>query len=194
MKVVLIGDSIRMGYQHRVAQKCREAEIWGPPENGRHGIRVLDHFEEWVARQRPDVVHANFGLHDATIQADGEPQIVLHQYRLCVRRFIDRVRELGHPGLIWATTTPLYVPEEDVPMARWRKREEARIKDYNAAAREIVQREGFPVNDLHEVILRNDFSRCLQEDGCHITEFGNEVLSDAVVEAIRSYMILQEDR
>lgn len=194
MKVVLIGDSIRMGYQHLVVRKCREAEVWGPAENGRHGIWVLDHFEEWVAHQRPDIVHANFGLHDATVQADGEPQIVLHQYRLCVRRFIAWVRELGNTGLIWATTTPLYVPEEGVPMARWRKREEARIETYNTAALEIVQREGIPVNDLHGVIMDNDFSRCLQEDGCHITEFGNEVLSDAVVKAIRSYMILQEDR
>ena len=187
MKIALIGDSIRMGYQHLVAIKCREADVWGPSENCRHGIRALDHFEEWVVHQQPDIVHVNFGLHDATIQADGEPQILLAQYRLSVQRFIARVRDLGRPGLIWATTTPLYVPEEDVPMARWRKRDEARIEAYNAAASEIVQREGFPVNDLHEVILHNDFSRCLQEDGCHITEFGNEVLSDAVVKAIRCY-------
>ena len=40
------------------------------------------------------------------------------------------------------------------------------------------------VNDLHNVIIQNGFIRCLTEDGCHMTEFGNEVLSDAVVEAI----------
>ncbi len=42
------------------------------------------------------------------------------------------------------------------------------------------------MNDLHDVIVRNDFSKCLAEDGCHMTGFGNEVLSDAVVKAVTS--------
>ena len=44
--------------------------------------------------------------------------------------------------------------------------------------------EGLPVNDLNDVIVRNDFTKCISEDGCHMTEFGNEVLSDAVATAI----------
>jgi len=32
--------------------------------------------------------------------------------------------------------------------------------------------------------FRSDFTRCLREDGCHMTEYGNEVLSDAVAQAI----------
>jgi len=43
-------------------------------------------------------------------------------------------------------------------------------------------------NYANKVILRNDFAKCLSEDGCHMTAFGNEVLSDAVVEAIRSFI------
>ena len=72
MKVVLIGDSIRMGYQPLVAEKCGEAEVWGPAVNGRHSLWALDHFEEWVAAQEPDIVHVNFGIHDCSIQPDGE--------------------------------------------------------------------------------------------------------------------------
>ena len=71
-------------------------------------------------------------------------------------------------------------------MAEWEVNEGAEIKQYNTAALTIVQREGLPVNNLHEVIMRNGFSQCLSEDGCHMTEFGNEVLSDAVVKAIRA--------
>ncbi len=88
--------------------------------------------------------------------------------------------------MIWATTTPLYKAEEEKPMVEWQARATAEIEEYNAAALEIVQREGLPVNDLHEVVIRNDFTKCLIEDGCHMTEFGNEVLADAVVEAIGS--------
>jgi len=137
-----------------------------------------------VADQSPDVVHVNFGVHDVSLQEDGEHQVLLAQYRLCLQRFIDKVKQLGNTQMIWATTTPLYAPEEGVPMARWRVRTDAEIREYNEAALEIVRRAGLPVNDLHEVIMSNDFTKCLSEDGCHMTEFGNEVLSDAVVKAI----------
>jgi len=184
MKVVLIGDSIRMGYQPLVAKKCKEAEVWGPAENCRHSLWALDHFQEWVADQNPDVVHVNFGIHDASIQPDGQHQILLPQYRLCLQRFINKVKELGNTRMIWATTTPIYTPERGVPMAQWQVYADAEIKEYNAAALEIIKREGLSVNYLHEVIVRNDFTKCLSEDGCHMTEFGNEALSDAVVKAI----------
>ena len=185
MKVVLIGDSIRMGYQPLVAKKF-EGQVWGPTENCRHSVCALDHFQEWVADQKPDLVHFNFGIHDASVWWDGEHQILLAQYRLCLQRFIYGVKELGKVQMIWATTTPVYAPEEGVPIARWQIAAKAEIAKYNAAALDIVLHEALFVNDLHDVIIRNDFTRCISEDGCHMTEFGNEVLSDAVVQAIRA--------
>ncbi|MCK5802984.1 MAG: hypothetical protein KAI66_09140 [Lentisphaeria bacterium] len=184
MKIVLIGDSIRMAYQPLVAKKCDADEVWGPAANCRHSLWALDHFQQWVADQEPDVLHVNFGIHDAVPQPDGEHQILLPQYCVCLRRFIAKVKALGKTKMIWATTTPLYVAEPEKPMAKWQVREQAEIKEFNAAALEIVKSEGLPVNDLHDVIIRNDFSKCLKEDGCHMTEFGNEVLSDAVHKAI----------
>ena len=72
-----------------------QAAVWGPAQNCRHSLWALDHFQEWVADQHPDVVHVNFGIHDAVIQVDGEHQILLNQYRLCLRRFIAKVKGLG---------------------------------------------------------------------------------------------------
>jgi len=187
MKVVLIGDSIRGGYQPLVAEKCHDAEIWGPTVNCRHSLWALDHFTEWLAGRKPDLVHVNFGIHDAVLMPDGQHQILLAQYRLCLQRFIAKVEDLDNTGMIWATTTPLYTPQEGVPMSQWPVREEAEVDQYNAAALEIAQAHGLPVNDLHAVIIRNDFTQCLIEDGCHMTPFGNQVLSDAVVAAIRDF-------
>jgi lysophospholipase L1-like esterase len=185
-KVVLIGDSIRMGYQSLVQEKFRECEVWGPVENCRHSLWALDHFQQWVSDQHPDVVHVNFGLHDAQIQPDGEHQILLPQYRLCLQRFINNIKKLEKTKIIWATTTPKYSPEEGKPITQWQVNKNVDIQAYNATALEIVNHEGLPISDLHDVIVRNDFSKCLIEDGCHMTEFGNEVLSDAVVKAIRT--------
>ena len=73
-------------------------------------------------------------------------------------------------------------------MAEWRTRKQAEIAEYNAAALQIVKAARLPVDDLHDVVVRNDFAKCLSEDGCHMTAFGNEVLSDAVVKAIGAAM------
>ena len=46
-KVVLIGDSIRKGYQPKVQEKLNgEVEVWGPQDNCRHSLWALDHFPE----------------------------------------------------------------------------------------------------------------------------------------------------
>ena len=139
MKVVLIGDSIRMGYQPLVAKKCKEFDVWGPYENCRHSLWALDHFIPWVAEQKPDVLHFNFGVHDASILPDGQHQVLLAQYRLCLQRFINVVKELENTRMIWATTTPLYMPDESKPMAQWEVMTKAEIKQYNASANDETQ-------------------------------------------------------
>ena len=187
MRVVLIGDSIRMGYQPRVIEKLAgDCDVWGPAVNCRHSSWALDHFDEWVTPQVPDVVHVNFGIHDASIQADGQHQILLEQYRLCLQRFIGRVKGMNRARMIWATTTPLYQPDANVSMDQWSPHAAAEVDAYNVAARQIVDADGLAVNDLHDAIMRHGFSKCLSEDGCHMTDFGNEILSDAVVTAIRT--------
>ena len=63
--VVLIGDSIRMGYQPFVTEALAgEAEIWAPEENGGDSRNVPAHLEAWVIARAPHTVHVNCGLHD----------------------------------------------------------------------------------------------------------------------------------
>src|SRR5271167_2117354 len=64
-RVVLVGDSIRLGYAPRVAQRLSgKAVVISPAENGGDSANVLAHLDEWVLRQKPNVVHLNCGLHD----------------------------------------------------------------------------------------------------------------------------------
>ena len=184
MKVVLIGDSIRMGYQPLVAAKLAgEAEVWGPAANCRHSLWALDHFDAWVVTQAPDILHVNFGIHDQSTMPDGECQILLAQYRLCLRRFLARTRELDSVRMIWATSTPLRAGGPDTPKRDWQPR--GLVEEYNAAALELVNAEGLMVDDLHGAVLGAGFWNCLSDDGCHMTEAGNDVLSDAVVDSVR---------
>ena len=48
-KVILVGDSIRMGYQASVVKELEGvAEVWGPEQNGGNSANILAHLDEWV--------------------------------------------------------------------------------------------------------------------------------------------------
>ena len=80
-KVVLIGDSIRMGYAPLVAKLLDgKAIVISQSTNGEDSGNVLRHFDEWVINEKPDVVHINAGLHDLKLK-DGRPELPLGKYR-----------------------------------------------------------------------------------------------------------------
>ncbi len=175
-----------MGYEPLVITNLRGlAEVWGPAENCRHSLWALEHFDQWVVSQSPDILHFNFGIHDADLSEDGHPQIVLEQYRLYLEQFIRRADDL-HIRLIWATITPRYqVPEGSSP-GQWLKM--TGIDEYNGAALGIVRSYRIAVNDLHKAIIDNDYVQCLQSDGCHMSDFGSKVLADAVAKSVGPFL------
>lgn len=64
-KLVLVGDSIRMGYQKTVRGELSDwAEVWGPEQNGGTSENGLAHLDEWAITRAPDLLHVNCGLHD----------------------------------------------------------------------------------------------------------------------------------
>ena len=80
-KVILIGDSIRMGYQEFARAECAgTTDVWAPAENGGTSRNVLAHLDEWVISRRPDVVHVNCGLHDIRREFGAEPAVPLAEY------------------------------------------------------------------------------------------------------------------
>ena len=108
-RIVLVGDSIRLGYAPRVAARLEgKAVIVSPPENGGDSANVLAHLDEWVIRQKPDVVHWNCGLHDLKrSRTDGHHQVELDRYSENLRRIVARIRAGTDAALVFADTTPI---------------------------------------------------------------------------------------
>ena len=69
MKVLLIGDSIRMFYANEVKEQLGESyEIYAPKENCRFSSFVLNSLRFWLEDfPIPDVIHFNVGLWDTAI-------------------------------------------------------------------------------------------------------------------------------
>src|SRR6478672_11150930 len=92
-KVLLVGDSIRLGYAPGVVTRLSgKAVVVSPPENGGDSANVLSHLDEWVLRQKPDIVHLNCGLHDLKrSRANGHHQVELDGYAENLRRIVARI-------------------------------------------------------------------------------------------------------
>jgi lysophospholipase L1-like esterase len=186
--VVLIGDSIRLGYQDVVAQELAgEAHVWAPEENGRTSANVLAHLDDWVIQRDPAIVHLNCGLHDLrTERESGDKAVALPQYVESIDRIFGRIQRETNATLIWAATTPVH--EEWHQRAKPFDRYEADVAAYNQAASEVAERVAVPVNDLFEVVMRAGRDRLLSPDGVHFTKEGSAVLGKAVAAAIRPYL------
>ncbi len=189
-RVVLLGDSIRLGYEGTVrAELAQEAFVWSPPENGQHSVHLLLNAWVWIMAQQPDIVHVNSGLWDTRRVLRGVPGNVvpLEQYRENVRRLIEVGQKHAGARVIWATTTP--VREAAAIQGHWRKglagRDGSEVERYNAVAVEVARAMGARVNDLHAVVMAQGRDKMLLEDGTHYTAAGYEVLGQAVARAVR---------
>ena len=187
-RVVLIGDSIRMGYEPFVRQALADAaDLWGPEENGGTSANVLAHLTEWAVERQPDVVHINAGLHDLRTLDLATPGSVvpLPRYGEHVAQILLRLAAETDAVVIWATTTPVNAENHHRVKDFDRSNEDV---TYNAAAIDIALGMDVAVNDLYAVVADGPDSAWLTDDGVHFTAQGSETLSEAVVGAITEHL------
>jgi len=180
--LVLIGDSIRMGYQATVRERLASVDIWSPEANGGDSANVMAHLDEWVVAHSPQLVHLNCGLHDIKKPFDsGRAQVGLDEYRRHLHEIFDRILSTG-ARLVWASTTP--VDEDLHHRNKGFDRFTADVDAYNSVALDLAMVENVPVNDLHAIIESADRTHLLREDGVHFSEEGSRLLGDAVAEFV----------
>jgi dienelactone hydrolase/lysophospholipase L1-like esterase len=193
--VVLVGDSIRLGYAPGVAARLEgKAVVISPTENGGDSANVLAHLDEWVIRQKPDVVHLNCGLHDLKrSQTDGHHQVELDRYTENLRRIVTRIRAGTDAALVFADTTPI-LDERHARRGADFDRTEADVRRYNAAAVAVMRELGVPVHDLHWVVEQGGPETMLGPDGTHYTAAGSDRLAEAVADCVLRQVTIRRYR
>jgi isoamyl acetate esterase len=187
-QVILIGDSIRMGYQDTVKQELAGlADVWAPDSNGFDSRNVLAQLDDWVIARAPDVVHLNCGLHDIKRPfGAADCAVPIQEYEQNARRILERVTKETGARLLWASTTPVN--------QKWhhdRKnfdRFEADVTAYNRAAAHIASDLAIPLNDLYATITAVGRDLLLQQDGVHFTPEGCALLGRKVADFVRQYL------
>lgn len=187
--VVLIGDSIRMGYQFTVAAElANEAEVWGPDDNCQHTAYGLERLPEWFkGRGDAAVVVVNFGLHDCYLPDSQNTRHTVEQYKANLEAIFSWLATHTHAQVLFANTTPVS-EERQIRSDVYRRlvRRQTDVDRFNAAAMEIVHHRGITVVDLHRDIMTGGLDRLGKYDGVHFTREGFKVLGRSVAAAIRT--------
>ncbi len=150
-KIVLIGDSIRKGYDKYVKMAFADvAEVYYPKENCRFAAYTLRFLPAWKAEfecgDDVDCVHWNVGLWDSLVLFD-EHLTPIEIYEYYIERVCNQIQRLFPKAkVIFATSTPVIER-----LFKENKRYNKDIERYNAAAAEIAKKHGFTINDLYSV-------------------------------------------
>ena len=110
-KIVLIGDSIRMGYDKYVKEALEGvAEVYYPAENCRFAQYTLRFLHDWKKKHEwpddVDLVHWNVGLWDVGEIYGDKPLSSLAHYADMIKRIDQRIRMLfPQAKVVFATST-----------------------------------------------------------------------------------------
>ncbi len=195
-RVLLIGDSISMGYTLPVRQLLAgQANVHRPAENGGPTTNGLEKLKQWLGDGQWDLIHLNFGLHDLKFigpegqnLADPEDpankrQVPLDEYEKNLRALVLQLQATG-AKLIWRNTTP--VP----PGARGRVVGDA--AKYNEVAAGIMKEQGIQIHDMYGYV-RPRMSNIMLKTNVHFTRAGYEQLAGEVATVIRKALDTSDD-
>lgn len=187
-KVVLVGDSIRMGYAPTVRKALTGlAEVWAPEPNCGPSPRIVKHIPDWIVAPGADIIHLNCGLHDLRHErGTAVNSIPLPQYAANLRAIFAAARKTGICTIIFALTTPVNEAWHRAKKAF--DRSEADVDAYNAAARKEAGGARVLINDLCGVVIKAGRDRIMQPDGVHFTDEGYEIIGRAVADYIRPFL------
>ena len=190
-KVLLLGDSIRMGYQGEVKKLLEgEYEVMYPEDNGRFAAYTLWQVNQ-AFKHNPDIslVHFNNGYWDMNIETPMTEAIhPVAEYQSFLRRIVALCHSCG-ARVVFATTVPIWEAgsaKDNTGIAASIHYSNEWVKEYNAAALQVMQEMGVVVNDLYTLCMEDD-RRYKCEDLLHLSAQGNRRCAAQVADYIRKY-------
>jgi len=185
-RVLLIGDSISMGYTVPVQKLLKgKANVHRISANGGPTSRGLANIERWLGDDsvKWDVIHFNWGIHDLKIMPTGKLQVEPADYEKNLRELVARLQKTG-AKLIWATITP--IPDETLIQDRNFGDE----SEYNKVAAKIMAEAGggkIVTNNLNTFVTPR-FTELQEKGDLHFKPEGSEFLATKVAAEIEKVL------
>ena len=184
-KIVLIGDSIRAGYDKYVKQVLEgEAEVLYSKDSGRFAQYVLRAVSDWKKEEGwgddIDLVHWNAGLWDVLRLFGDDPLTPPEMYSEMIRRVDKRLRYLfPNAKMVFATSTRVLEERYGKNFTRYNRE----IEEYNAIALAALRDTDTVINDLYA--LTKELPATFYSDMTHLyTPEGTEAVTNQVLSVI----------
>jgi lysophospholipase L1-like esterase len=182
--VLIVGDSISIGYTPFIQNALSGVSIEHNPGNGGSTLRGVQNIEKWLGDREWDVVMFNFGLHDMVHRdslnkydvVNGNIAVSLEDYRKNLQTIVDKLKETTATIVFISTTT---VPENSAG----RKVESP--AQYNKIAKEVMKKNKIEVLDLYETSLEVH-PKNSKPGNVHYTEKGYELFAQPIIAKIKS--------
>jgi acyl-CoA thioesterase-1 len=181
-RVLLIGDSVSIGYTLQVRKLLEgRANVHRIPVNGGATEVGLANMKKWLGNGKWDVIHFNFGLHDAKHSSATEFRASREQYADNLRKLVALMKPTS-AKLIFATTTP--VPKGgNLSPTRIFDDIEAR----NGIAIKVMNESGVAIDDLYGSVLPH-IAEVGRPNDVHFKPEGYELLAKAVAASIETQL------
>jgi len=187
--ILLIGDSISIGYTVEVRKKLRgHADVFRIPANGRYASYGEKNLKKWLGDKKWDVIHFNWGLWDICYRHNeskeqghrdkirGKLTATPKQYKTSMENIVAQLLR-SKAKLIWCNTTP--VPKFEAG------RKVGDALKYNAIANEVMSRHDIAINDLHAHASLKLPAIMKKRGDVHFTKKGYSYLAEKVSAEIR---------
>ncbi len=194
-RVLLIGDSISMGYTLPVREMMKgEANVHRPLTNCGPTTKGLKNIDQWLGDSEWDVIHFNFGLHDLKYMGSkgenladpddptSKPQVSIDEYKNNLSQIVNRLKKT-RAKLIWRSTTPI------PPGARGRVVGDS--AKYNRVAKDIMDEHNIPIDDQYAFVAKH-WEAIQRPKDVHFTKAGSQALAKQTVFAIRQALKIKQ--
>ena len=180
-RVLIIGDSISIGYTPRVRLLLEgKANVHRPTTNCRWSAFGDREIEKWLGKSEWDLIHFNFGLWDWYGWAQ-KVKSTPESYAASLDSIITKIKMKSKAKIIFAMTTPPCIgPERKVKFVV----SEERALAFNDAARRVMKKHGVQINDLYQVIGQDRAKSQRGENDVHYNEEGRDLLAAQVAKII----------
>ena len=188
-KILLLGDSIRKGYDNYVREAFEDtARVYFPEENCMFSSYILRMLNDWKTSldtgDDVDIVHWNAGLWDDLVLSDGRNNTSLDNYKENIERICIMIKKLfPNAKNIFATSTPVI---EDGFGGFHFRRYNNDTETYNAVATKIVTEHGGYINDLY-TLLKNAPTEYHSDQTHYYSREGTEIICNQVISTIETY-------
>jgi dienelactone hydrolase/lysophospholipase L1-like esterase len=189
-KVVLVGDSIRLGYAPTVATLLAgQADVISPAGAG-DSRWLRDNLDKLILAHEADLIHVNVGLHDLRKgRKDSGYQVPVAEYAKNLDDILSKLKATK-ATVLFTLTTPV---DDELGKKRGGgfDRFNADVAAYNVAALKVAAKHGVVVHDLHSLVAKSGGSALLVKDGTHFTKEGITLQARAVADCVRRHLALR---